>query len=90
MCTDILNKLKFNRIVYGCKNSRFGGCVDSCIQIQHCYTTTGNIYNNECIELLKLFYERGNPNAPDYKRTRPLMNQVQQVEQIIKFDNKVK
>lgn len=74
MCSAILQYVNIHTIVFGCKNDRFGGCINSCINIPYSYNIVSDIYSVQAIELLKLFYERGNPNAPEHKRTRPLVD----------------
>ena len=72
---------------YGASNDRSGGCgsiydindILSSSSSQHRrFVVRKGILASEAIELLKKFYERGNPNAPEYKRARPLMSSLQQ------------
>jgi len=37
------------------------------------YTSVGGVRKDEAIGVLKSFYARGNPNAPEDKRHRPLV-----------------
>ena len=82
MCTAALRLCGISDVVYGCSNDRFGGC-GSVLQVASVSATVSNEYISsliiekgimmaEAISLLKEFYERGNPKAPDSKRHRPL------------------
>ena len=77
---------------YGASNDRSGGCgsiydindilssssSSSSSSSHRGFVVRKGILASEAIELLKKFYERGNPNAPEYKRARPLMSSLQQ------------
>lgn len=70
MCADALKQLNIKRIVFGCRNERFGG-IGSVVNIfQDDKTTeiTEGIKADEAITLLKQFYMAENPNAPESKR----------------------
>lgn len=71
MCAAALLALKIKQIIYGCANSRFGGCssvFDICKIYSDCNTfIKGGVYPDEAIDLLKQFYKGENPNAPKSK-----------------------
>ncbi|OII71736.1 cytidine and deoxycytidylate deaminase family protein [Cryptosporidium ubiquitum] len=76
MCIGFIDQLGINKIFFGCKNYRFGGC-GSVLDYHHLnkiskITLTSGICENETIKILKDFYESGNPKAPENKRKRPL------------------
>ncbi len=80
MCAAALQYCNIQCVVFGCTNQRFGGVVNTCMNnVQYTYNVIAGIYSDEAIELLKLFYERGNPNAPEHKRTRPLVDRQQKL-----------
>lgn len=68
-----------NRVYFGCKNDRFGGC-GSLLNLHksnalpsskhHGFEIIGGILEEEAIRLLRSFYDRENFNAPDHKRKR--------------------
>ncbi|KAL3623489.1 tRNA(adenine34) deaminase [Castilleja foliolosa] len=74
--------LKFSRcslgikeVYYGCGNDKFGGC-GSILSLHKSggvsrkqFKCTGGIMATEAINLLRSFYEQGNPNAPKPHRT---------------------
>lgn len=86
MCAWAIRLCGISRVYFGCMNSRFGGC-GSVLNI-HAFSCNhegaasgihapqlvckGGIFKEEAVELLRSFYSRGNPNAPDAKRKRPL------------------
>jgi len=82
MCAAALRLLHINAVYYGCANERFGGCgsiysihnsTDDAGSSYPCY---GGIRAAEAITALKQFYARGNPNAPEHKRSRPLVDRL--------------
>ena len=80
MCASALRLVGLTTVYYGCSNERFGGC-GSIVDAHSIDSTslpvlsiTSGILANDAIQLLKDFYERGNPKAPDAKRHRPLVN----------------
>jgi len=79
MCASALRLIGVRRAFYGCSNDRFGGC--GSVLPAHCryggdwlpvLDCQPGILAEECIQLFQRFYQRGNPNAPDEKRHRPL------------------
>ena len=122
MCAAALRILGLGRVVYGCRNDRFGGCgsvyslhslgspkvpqgnysdpfclvepykkdekLEPIRKLQHSschkrnfslcnpqttlsnFECTGGVLETEAVEILKRFYERGNPNLPPEKRHR--------------------
>ncbi|KAH7444221.1 hypothetical protein KP509_02G070300 [Ceratopteris richardii] len=85
MCAAALSILGIQRVFYGCRNDRFGGC-GSVLPIHSVgcgpcggkssnhktqnIQCTGGILAEEAVALLRDFYEQGNPNAP--KPHRPV------------------
>lgn len=71
MCASALEQLRVPVIFYGCENSRFGGCVSvtNVFKLQNSFQPTiiSQCRGEEAIELLKLFYQCENPNAPNPK-----------------------
>ena len=68
-----------NRVFFGCKNDRFGGCgsllhlhnPDALPSPKHYgFGMHGGVLEEEAIRLLQSFYNRENFHAPDYKRRR--------------------
>lgn len=71
MCASALLELNVLQIVYGCANSRFGGC-SSVFDTFKVYSdkkckVQGGVFAEEAINLLKEFYKGTNPNAPKSK-----------------------
>lgn len=75
MCAAALRLLGVSKIVYGCKNDRFGGC-ESILNIHtdpyiiqnlnsdKQFICKGGLFANAAVELLREFYRGENPNAP--------------------------
>lgn len=71
--------LGINRVFFGCKNDRFGGC-GSLLHLDkpdalpssrhHGFEIYGGILEEEAIRCLRSFYDRENFHAPDHKRKR--------------------
>jgi len=68
-----------NRVLFGCKNDRFGGCgsllnlhkPDALPSTKHYgFKIIGGIHEEEAVKLLQSFYNRENFHAPDHKRKR--------------------
>ena len=78
MCAAALRTIGLTRVVYGCANDRFGGCGSIynadriCPDAYPVLSVKGGILADNAIDMLKKFYDRGNPKAPDAKRQRPL------------------
>jgi tRNA-specific adenosine deaminase 2 len=70
-----------NRVIFGCKNDRFGGC-GSLLNLHepdalpsskhHGFTIHGGILEEEAIRLLRSFYDRENVHAPAPVRRRKI------------------
>lgn len=65
MCAGALSLLKIRRVVFGCKNDRFGGCgsilsVHGAPHLRHRYVADAGLMENEAITLFKSFYAREN------------------------------
>lgn len=68
MCADALNRMKIGRVVFGCRNDKFGGC--GSILSLHNYDITSGVLEAEAISLLRTFYNRENYHAPEAKRKK--------------------
>jgi tRNA-specific adenosine deaminase 2 len=68
MCADALNRIKIGRVVFGCRNDKFGGC--GSILSLHRYPITSGVLEQETVDLLRTFYHRENYHAPEAKRKR--------------------
>ncbi|XP_076234879.1 tRNA-specific adenosine deaminase 2 [Calliopsis andreniformis] len=70
MCTAALYQLQVRKIVYGCANDRFGGCI-SVFEVPQIYNAKtkiiGGLKSDAAMALLKEFYKGTNPNAPKSK-----------------------
>lgn len=81
MCSAALAQVGIGRVVFGCRNDRFGGC-GSILNLHHQdtasqlssnhtpYPITEGVLKEEAIHLLRSFYDRENFHAPDDKRKR--------------------
>ncbi|XP_033096202.1 tRNA-specific adenosine deaminase 2-like [Anneissia japonica] len=74
MCSAALRLLSIPRVVYGCRNQRFGGCgsilsihSDDLIGNGTKFECVSGVFAEEAIQMLKEFYEFQNPNAPNPK-----------------------
>eukprot|EP00934_Nitzschia_sp_Nitz4_P009423 Nitzschia sp. Nitz4//scaffold161_size51353//32842//33717//NITZ4_006952-RA/size51353-processed-gene-0.75-mRNA-1//-1//CDS//3329537921//9413//frame0 len=82
MCAAALATVGIRRVVFGCKNDRFGGngsllCLhepeiseSSKAEQRSGYEIVTGVLEGEAIHLLRSFYERENIHAPDEKRRR--------------------
>lgn len=68
MCADALNRMNIGRVVFGCRNDKFGGC--GSILSLHKYAITKGVLEAEAISLLRTFYNRENYHAPEAKRKK--------------------
>lgn len=65
MCAGALGLLKIRRVVFGCKNERFGGCgsilnVHEAPHLRHRYVAQAGLMEEEAVTLFKNFYAREN------------------------------
>ncbi|KAL9645216.1 hypothetical protein ABK040_002417 [Willaertia magna] len=74
MCAGALSLLQFGKIIFGCKNERFGGCGSVLNIHQHQFSNQHSsllcvhgLFEKEAIEILQKFYEQENPLAPNPK-----------------------
>ncbi|KAL7537773.1 hypothetical protein ACHAXR_008060 [Thalassiosira sp. AJA248-18] len=89
MCAAALSMIGINRVFFGCKNDRFGGC-GSLLNLHnpdalpsmkhHGFEIHGGILEEEAIRLLRSFYDRENFHAPDNKRKRKPGTDSEEVE----------
>jgi tRNA-specific adenosine deaminase 2 len=85
MCAAALATVGIRRIVFGCKNDRFGGCgsllhlhakeenVDAAIPSHATasgYEIKSGVLESDAVTVLRSFYDRENFHAPDGKRKR--------------------
>ncbi|KAK4423044.1 tRNA-specific adenosine deaminase TAD2 [Sesamum alatum] len=83
MCAAALSIIGIKEVYYGCANDKFGGCGSilslhtnssgkvtcSGISKRKEFKCTRGITASGAIDLLRSFYEQGNPNAPKPHRT---------------------
>lgn len=82
MCASALSIIGIKEVYYGCANDKFGGC-GSILSLHEAnpkqifgspqgsgFRCFGGLMASEAVELLRNFYEQGNPNAP--KPHRPI------------------
>ncbi|XP_048790888.1 tRNA-specific adenosine deaminase 2 [Lagopus muta] len=74
MCAAALRLMKIPRVVYGCRNERFGGCgsvlsisSDDIADTGEPFECIGGYRAKDAVEMLKAFYRQENPNAPKSK-----------------------
>ncbi|KAJ8975925.1 hypothetical protein NQ317_014885, partial [Molorchus minor] len=69
MCAAALYDLKVKRVIFGCKNDRFGGqtVFDVGRVLKPVTVVKGGYRAEEAINLLKEFYKGTNPSAPPSK-----------------------
>ncbi|XP_062496814.1 tRNA-specific adenosine deaminase 2 isoform X1 [Pezoporus occidentalis] len=74
MCAAALRLMKIPRVIYGCRNERFGGCgsvlsisSDDMVDSGEPFECISGYRAKEAVELLKAFYRQENPNAPKSK-----------------------
>ncbi|KAL0269710.1 UNVERIFIED_CONTAM: hypothetical protein PYX00_007350 [Menopon gallinae] len=80
MCAAAMIELEIPKVIYGCANSRFGGC-GSVFDVKAVYSDSvsdirGGVFADEAINLLKLFYKGENPNAPKCKVKKKNKEQI--------------
>ncbi|OEU07816.1 cytidine deaminase-like protein, partial [Fragilariopsis cylindrus CCMP1102] len=79
MCAAALAMVGIRRVVFGCKNDRFGGC-GSILHLHNNdnesssynsgYKIKSGVLEKEAITLLRSFYDRENLHCPEEKRKR--------------------
>jgi len=80
MCASALRMCKIRKVFFGCHNDKFGG-LGSVFSLHkqeqvadsldtHSFTVHGGIMEKRCVNVLRTFYERGNPKLPPNKRHR--------------------
>ena len=76
MCAAALAQVGIGRVVFGCRNDKFGGC-GSILNLHqedkadlHGYSVTSGVLESEAVTLFRSFYDRENFNAPEDKRKR--------------------
>lgn len=73
MCAAALRLFKLPLVVYGCRNERFGGCgsvLDVFAKNSAAFRCVSGHRAKEAVEMLKMFYQQENPNAPKPKRRK--------------------
>ncbi len=75
MCAGALGLLCIKRVVFGCRNDRFGGCgsilrVHDAPHLAHHYPVQAGLREAEAVALFKTFYVRENQQAPEAKRRK--------------------
>jgi len=79
MCASALRMCKIRKVFFGCHNDKFGG-LGSVFSLHkqpsadssdnHSFTVLGGLMEKRCVDVLRTFYERGNPKLPPSKRHR--------------------
>ena len=83
MCASALRQLRTRRVVFGCRNDKFGGCgsvlsIHSDPHPDPPLPATGGLREEEAVALLRLFYAQENQNAPEpQKRTKKQLELAQ-------------
>eukprot|EP00057_Strongylocentrotus_purpuratus_P015955 XP_011670429.1 PREDICTED: tRNA-specific adenosine deaminase 2 [Strongylocentrotus purpuratus] len=74
MCAGALRIMGIKKVVYGCRNERFGGCgsilsvnSDELPSIGEPFECKAGLYADTAVQLLQEFYKGQNPNAPNPK-----------------------
>ena len=73
MCATALRIVAVPRVVFGCRNERFGGC-GSVLDIHTAdigltqFQCMSGLYAEKAVNILQDFYRGENPNAPEDKR----------------------
>ena len=91
MCAAALTNLRVRAIYYGCANEKFGG-LGSVVDLsnirqkiepesEYCVRISGGHRAAEAVEMLKLFYDGQNPNAPNPKVKGVRVNKLPGCEQ---------
>ena len=77
MCAFGLRQLGVRRVVFGCRNDKFGGCGsvlsvhDDALGDAPAFSAVSGVREDEAVALMRLFYAQENVNAPEpQKRTR--------------------
>jgi len=76
MCAAALAQVGMGKVVFGCRNDKFGGCGSILHLHKDCdpnhkgYPIQSGILEQEAVTLLRSFYDRENFHAPDDKRRR--------------------
>jgi len=75
MCMAVLRTVGIQKVVYGCKNERFGGCGSVMDihedELESLYTVSlccGGVMEEKAVAILKVFYKGENSNCPGSKR----------------------
>lgn len=89
MCAAALRNIGIARVIFGCKNERFGGCgsllslhihpEDPC-EGSSPYQIVAGIFEQEAISLLREFYKRENSHAPEETRRKKHNKQPTSIE----------
>lgn len=77
MCAAVLAQVGIGKVIFGCRNDKFGGC-GSILDLHketgdrklHPYPIASGIMEEEAVALLRSFYDRENFHAPDHRRRR--------------------
>lgn len=92
MCAAALRTIGVARVIFGCKNERFGGCGSllslhdhpehPCEEGSPPYQIVTGIFEQEAISLLREFYKRENSHAPEETRRKKHHKQQTSIELI--------
>lgn len=82
MCASLLRQLGIKKVIYGCRNDRFGGngtilsINKSSFLLNDDYLSYGGIMRTESIQLLRIFYLQTNKTAPNPKIKKKKLDQI--------------
>ncbi|KAJ2889284.1 tRNA(adenine34) deaminase, partial [Coemansia aciculifera] len=74
MCAAALRLMKIGRVVYGCRNDRFGGCGSVLdVSADHgllgdAYECVSGVFRDEAVLMLRRFYVNENEGAPQPRK----------------------
>jgi tRNA-specific adenosine deaminase 2 len=83
MCAAALAEVKIGKVIFGCRNDKFGGC-GSILRLHESnsiapghlgYPIVAGVLKDESIRMLQSFYNRENFHAPECKRKRKIVSQ---------------
>eukprot|EP01091_Cochliopodium_minus_P011239 TRINITY_DN3134_c0_g2_i1.p1 TRINITY_DN3134_c0_g2~~TRINITY_DN3134_c0_g2_i1.p1 ORF type:complete len:181 (-),score=34.53 TRINITY_DN3134_c0_g2_i1:60-602(-) len=90
MCAAALSLVFIGKVVFGCRNDRFGGC-GSVLSVNDLpldpkfskpFDYIEGIFAEESVELLKKFYNQTNTNAPESKRKDKSISKKPKLDEI--------
>merc|ERR1719433_837219 len=96
MCAAALRLVKIRKVFFGCRNDKFGG-LGSVLSIHEAqpedpfhFEVMGGILETLCVDVLRSFYERGNPKLPPskrHRRTKPIRETPEEKPAVVIEEN---